>query len=613
MGHTIASLFSHATDVAPDAPALISGRDVLSYRELDSVSRSLAAAMRRRGVRPGDRVLLIMERAPEAVVSMLAALLCGAVYVPLDKALPAEQIRAIIADCAPRLIVAAEGSAQIVSGTISYNDLLREGADDRADPSPSPGHADAAAYIMYTSGSTGQPKGVVVPHRGIIRLVIGCDYADLGPNETILQFAPLAFDASTLEIWGALLNGGRLVFVPGDNPSLDDIADVIAEHRVTTLWLTAGLFHVMIDQRLDALKPLRQLLAGGDVLSPSHVQRALRQLPGCRLINGYGPTENTTFTCCYTIPADYVGGPVPIGTPINGTSVHILDDQLQPVPDGELGQLCTGGAGVALGYLNRPDLTAEKFVSPPHMPGERLYLTGDLARRRADGVIEFAGRIDRQVKINGKRIELDAIEAALQNTANVRDGVAIVLQDGSGAKSIAAYVTLLNPQADGVAQIRAALQRHLPTYMVPSHITVLDALPLTANGKVDRKHLPDPRAAASQPIRLAAAPGNALEQDITRVWRRILARDHIDRDDNFFDLGATSLQVMAAHAEIARLPGVSVQLTDLFAHSNVAALTRHLTALNSAGPVVREDAAVRARRGQEAAARMRAARMRGVS
>ncbi len=611
MAGTVATLFSLAAAANPDAPALISGDIVLSYRELDQITQSIAAALNRRGVVRGDRVLLVMERSPAAIATMLAALKCGAVYVPLDKNLPAEQIRAIIDDCAPRIIVGTNSAQHTMPDVVLYDDLVSERSS--GDTMSVPLSGDDPAYIMYTSGSTGRPKGVVIPHRGIVRLVIDSDFASLDASETILQLAPLAFDASTLEIWGALLNGGRLVFVAGDNPSLDDIAEVIARKGVTTLWLTAGLFHLMVDQRLDALKPLRQLLAGGDVLSPNHVRQALRHLPNCRLINGYGPTENTTFTCCYTIPAQYSGGAVPIGLPINGTSVYILDDRLQPVADGELGQLCTGGAGVALGYLNRPELTAEKFVANPHVPGDRLYLTGDQARRRADGVIEFAGRIDRQVKINGKRIELDAIEAALQDLPQVRDGAVVLRQDDAGNKRIIAYVTLVHPSDDGAARVREALQQSQPAYMVPSQILVLDTLPLTANGKVDRKHLPDPLAQTPQPIRLSAAPASPLEQDITRVWRRILARDHIDRGDNFFDLGATSLQVMAAHAEIARLPGLSVELTDLFAHPNIAALTQHLTARSGAAPAARNEAADRARRGQEAAARLRAARMRGVS
>ena len=268
----------------------------------------------------------------------------------------------------------------------------------------------------------------MIPHRGIVRLVSDCNFVNLGPEEVILHLAPLSFDASTFELWGALLNGGKLAIVPAPHPSLDDIAEAIRVNGVTTLWLTAGLFHLMVESRLDGLQPLRQLIVGGDVLSPPHVAKALKALPSCRIVNGYGPTENTTFTCCYTIPqSPPPSGPIPIGSAIQGTTVYVLDADRRPVPVGEEGELYAGGAGVALGYLNQPELTAEKFVEDPFAPrtGARLYRTGDRVRQRPDGTIEFLGRVDRQIKLNGKRIELDAIEAHLRAEETVQDAAVI--------------------------------------------------------------------------------------------------------------------------------------------------------------------------------------------
>ncbi len=300
--------------------------------------------------------------------------------------------------------------------------------------------------MIYTSGSTGTPKGVEVTHGNVVRLVTGADYAPVGPGETLLQVVNVAFDVSTYEIWVPLLHGGRLAVFPGRRPALDELARAIARHGVTTLWLTAGLFHQMVQERLEALRPLRRLLAGGDVLAPGPVRRALRGLPGCALVNGYGPTENTVFTTCHAMTAADLADPrlastVPIGKPIPGTTAHVLDGALQPVPVGIWGELYTGGEGVARGYLGRPALTAERFLPDPFSaaPGARFYRTGDMVRRRPDGVLEFLGRRDGQVKIRGFRIELGEIEAALDRHPKVREAV-VVPWEVAGDRRLAAYV-----------------------------------------------------------------------------------------------------------------------------------------------------------------------------
>ncbi len=552
----------------PDRLAVV-GPCRLTYADLSRRADAIARAARLAGLRPGGRAALLTGRSADAVAAMLGVLQAGAAYVPVDPALPAAARDAILADAAPAVILADHAVAASAPVLRLDQDL-----PDAPDCPAAASDREAPAYVMYTSGSTGTPKGVVAPCRGVLRLVLGADFVSLTDHDVMLHAAPLGFDASTLEIWGALLNGGTLAILPDAVPSLDAIGEAIARHGVTVAWLTSGLFHAMVEQRVAALAPLKQLLAGGDVLSPSHVARALAALPGTTLINGYGPTENTTFTCCYRIPRDHpADAPVPIGRPIRGTDVVILDEDGQPVPPGEAGELCAGGDGVALGYLNRPDLTARAFRPGPD--GRVLYHTGDRARMRADGVVEFGGRTDRQVKIRGKRVALDEMEAELRREPAVQDA-AILMQDGRAV----AYVT---GSVDGVA-LRHALLARLPEHMAPATITVLDAMPLTRNGKLDRKALP---AAAHRPSPLWRGSGEGSvhatltptlsqrEREISGVWRRVLGREDFPIDANLFDGGATSIDVVRAHAAMLDA-GLPVALTDLFAYPSIASLAGHL-------------------------------------
>jgi aspartate racemase len=440
--------------------------------------------------------------------------------------------------------------------------------------------ADAAslAYVMYTSGSTGTPKGVAAVHRGVVRLVSNPTYVRLGPDETLLSFAPLTFDASTLELWGALCTGGRLVIFPGQTPSLEELADVIAANGVTTLWLTAALFHQFVDGHLEGLRPLRQLLAGGDVLSVPHVRRVLESLPECTLINGYGPTENTTFTCCHPMrgPAT-VGASVPIGRPIGNTTVYILDDWMEPVPWGVPGRLYTGGDGLARGYLGRADLTAERFRPDPFdaSPDARIYDTGDLARWRADGTVEFLGRADTQLKIRGFRIEPGEVEAALLAEASVKEAVVVGREDERGGKRLVAYVV---PEAgvriDGTA-LRFRLAERLPDYLVPSLVVTLDALPLTASGKVDRRALPDPVAASHVED---APPRDDVERVVARTWEDALGHAPRSVHAGFFDLGGDSLLAIRIVAQLHKVFRVRLPLRRFFDDPTVAGVARSIAA-----------------------------------
>ena len=602
----------------------------MSYAALDRMSSALAAHLQRQGVRRGSAVGFVLSDRVAQIVAMLGILRAGAAYVPFDLANPQPILSAMVADSGIVAMLADGGDAPHDPArfwtvpTIAFSDDAvspEMAAPDRESETVShQAGSDDAAYIMFTSGSTGRPKPVVIPHRGLVRLVIGPNYISLGPDEVLLQLAPLAFDASTFEIWGALLNGGRLVLTPVAHPSVDDIAALVSRYGITTLWLTAGLFHLMVDTRLQALRPLRQLLAGGDVLSPPHVGRALHALPGCTLVNGYGPTENTTFTCCYTIRPGDETGPIPIGTPIHGSTVHVLDADLQPVPPGEPGELYAGGHGVALGYLNLPELTQEKFVADPFSTasGARLYRTGDLVRQRPDGNLEFLGRRDGQVKLDGKRVELAAIEAALRQVSGreIRD-VAVTVVAGPAGKRIVAH--LLQPAGAGAVRgldadtsghdaLRAALRELLPPYMVPAAFLVHADFPLTPNGKIDRAALNTTFALAGRQV--TSEPEKApegLEAVITEIWGRVLGLRHPPTDRNFFDLGGTSLQLMAIHAEMKTRLRSDLDMTDLFARPTIASLAAHLS--HEAGPAVSTLAARdRGARQRDAFARLRRTR-----
>ncbi|HBL29953.1 MAG TPA: hypothetical protein DD490_24200, partial [Acidobacteria bacterium] len=524
----------------PDAPALTWGERTLTYAGLDRAADAEAERLRADGVGPGSIVPLSSARTPELIVGMLAILKTGAAYLPIDPSWPQERVG----------FVRGDGEA--------------------------PGER---AYVLYTSGSTGRPKGVEVPHAAVLRLVRQGPGGpiDFTPGQVWLQLAPAAFDASTLEIWGALANGAHLVLA-GAEPTLEEIAATIRRQGVTSLWLTAGLFHQMVERGLDDLSSLRQLLAGGDVLSAPHVDAALRQLPGLRLLNGYGPTENTVFTSCHRAEAP-LGSSLPIGRPIPGTRIVLLDAQLRPVPHGAPGRLLTGGSGLARGYLRRPDLTAERFLPDPFAPlwgtpGARLYDTGDLARRRPDGALEFLGRRDAQVKIRGHRVEPGEVEAVLREHPEVADAVVLARPDPAGGLRLVAWVVSRVVSRRAGADLRAYLEERLPAPLIPSLFVALDALPLTANGKVDRRALTVPDAAADPG--LSAGPRSPTEEVLAEIWGEVLGLDRVGIDEGFFDRGGHSLGALQVVSRVRKTFGVELPLRDLFEAPTITALARRI-------------------------------------
>jgi len=572
---SIPEVFDQVARERQDEVALSFEGGKMTYAELRRRSLAVAASLRARNVGSGSRVALAMDRSPELIVTILGVLRAGGAYVPVDPESPPARTRRMLADAGTSLTVSDGRSPMLesFSDVVSYQDLL-SGAPEAA-PSSSLG-CESLAYIMFTSGSTGEPKGVEVTHRNVLHLVLGADYVRFGPEQTMLQIASVAFDASTSEIWGALLCGGRLAIAPPGVLSTSKIARLIRDHSVTTADLPTGLFHLMVDEEIASLAPIPQVIAGGDVLSPSHVRRLLAA--GCRrVVNAYGPTETTTSACCDVLSGeDGIGERVPIGRPVGNARAYVLDEWMAPVPVGAPGELYVGGDGVARGYSRRMDLTAARFLPDPFAgAGLRLYRTGDIARWRPDGRLEFLGRRDGQVKVRGFRVELGEVEKALARAPGVRSAVVTARTDGE-SMGLVAYVVWEDARAGDVGTLRRALAKSLPGYMMPSRFVEIDALPLNANGKVDRRSLPVPGAAVSpaRSVRLLTP----VEEAVADLWRRILRVEGIGPEDDFFELGGHSLHAVRLLAALRRAFRVDLPMSAFYETATVEGVARALIA-----------------------------------
>ncbi|HEU4452819.1 MAG TPA: amino acid adenylation domain-containing protein, partial [Longimicrobium sp.] len=619
--HTIPALFAERAARAPDAVALTFGAESVTYAELDARANRLAHHLRKRGARPDSLVGVMVERSVEMVAAILGILKAGAGYLPLDPAYPEDRLAYMLEDSGARIVVTSSDLADRLPGGV---EIVRVDADAEAiaaEPSGPTGigvFPDSLAYVIYTSGSTGRPKGVGVPHRGVVRLVRGTDFADLGPEQVFLQLAPVAFDASTLELWAPLLNGGRLVVAPPGRLSMREIASVVEETGITTLFLTTGLFMRMADEELEALGRPAQLLTGGEALSVPHARKVLEAHPGLRLVNAYGPTENTTLTTCHAVrPGDVERASIPIGAQIANTTAWVLDGAMRPCPVGVPGELYTGGAGVARGYLGRPGLTAAAFVPDPFStaPGARLYRTGDLVRwvesaearecgsapdmaeaertqaltHSRTAVLEFLGRVDQQVKLRGFRIEPGEIESALVDHPAVREAVVLVRGQAESARLVAWVVAAEEVDA---AELRTHLLGRLPEHMVPSAFVLLDALPLMRSGKVDRRALPDPDAGDLAGAEYVA-PRTPTEQALAAIWAELLGAERVGVHDSFFALGGHSLLATRVVSRLRGEVGVELPMRAFFEHHTLGALAgevdRLLGAARELGPPLAAD------------------------
>ena len=588
-------LFEEQVRRAPDSVALAFGDARLTYAELDARANQLARHLQRLGVGPDLRVAVMLERSAELVVSLLAVLKAGGAYVPLDPQYPLERHAYMLADSGAAVVLTRSSLLDALPAHPVQEVCLDLDGEAIAGESGESLEAGASpenlAYVMYTSGSTGAPKGVAVTHRNVTRLVLSQSYAAFGPSEVFLLLAPACFDASTFELWGALLHGARLAVMPPGPHSPQELGRALARHRVTTLWLTAGLFHQAVEAGVEQLAGVRQLLVGGDVISPAAAARYLENCGG-RLINGYGPTETTTFACCHRVERwEAEAGPVPIGRPISNTRVYVLDANLETAPIGVPGELYIGGDGLARGYLNRPGLTAERFVPDPFSagPGARLYRTGDVVKYLADGRVEFIGRCDQQVKVRGFRVELGEVEAALFEHPQVGEA-AVAVRGEEADKRLIAYVAARGDGELSGADLRRYLAGRLPEHMAPSVYVFLDELPLTENGKVDRKALPEPDGSREAAGGEYVAPRTPAEQALCAVWAEVLGLERVGVHDNFFELGGHSLLATQLVSRIRQEYGVEVPLVSVFEMPTVGQLAR---AVDEARPVEEDGEVIR--------------------
>lgn len=570
---TIQQLWEEQVLAHADQSAVICSEDKWSYQQIEDRANSLAWTLNALGVTADTLVGIIPERSPDMIIGILAILKAGGAYVPIEASYPAERIQYMLNDSQISILLTmdrtSEPSNQAFEGTVLN---LKESTsyDERTHPLPFINQANDLAYVMYTSGSTGQPKGVMIEHRNVIRLVKETNYIQFNPADRILMTGALVFDACTFEIWGALLNGLSLCLVP-DTTILDaeKLHVALLKYQITTMWLTSPLFNQLALQKPELFQPLHQLIIGGDVLSPKMLASVQKYCPQLTLINGYGPTENTTFSCCYTIPWIENELPVPIGKPIMHSTAYIVSEFGHLLPPGVPGEIWVGGDGVARGYLNHDDLTSEKFVSSHWLPTARMYRTGDLGRWLSDGTIEYLGRIDHQVKIRGYRIEPSEVENVLLRHESIQQVHIAILASEEGQKSLCAYIATQEPLTH--TDIRHYLNGKLPDYMVPQYYVFLSELPLNTNGKVHRQALPQPDLTSAS-FQDYIAPRNDQEQKLALIWAEILGMDNVGIDDRFFECGGHSLKGIQLISK-AREQGISLNIHQLFQHQTIRALS----------------------------------------
>ncbi|MCY7295213.1 non-ribosomal peptide synthetase [Alteromonas sp. a30] len=573
---TVPELFEQTVAEFGDRIALTGDKQKYTYNELRQHVINMASRLVAQGVQPGDTVAVLLPRCPDVIMTILAVQYAGAAWLPLDIKAPAERLAFILENAESKLVISHGDYVSALPASVSR--ILVESLSDSENASdagfPKALTPESPAYIMYTSGSTGQPKGCTVIQKNIVRLVKNTNFATFDEKQVILSTGAPVFDATTFEYWGALLNGGKLCMYD-DSVILDAsrLKMLFAMEQVTTIWLTAALFNQLVDTDITLFSNIKQLLVGGDVVSLVHTRKVLEANPNIHIVNGYGPTENTTFSATYHIaePSEFR---FPIGKPINNSTCYIVDEQLNLLPPGAYGELCVGGDGVAQGYIKRPELNEQMFVDNPFEPGERLYRTGDIVRWLPDGNIDLQGRKDFQHKIRGFRIELGEIEWAINRVEGVTESIVMVKEDENAGKQLHAWFVSESPTIDE-KKVRQKLLQQLPGYMVPGHMMRLDKFPLNTNGKVDRNQLREMQAVKLSNDN-AVAPRNDIERSIADICQQVLGLDQISVFDNFFDVGADSLNLITINNRLKKALEKDIPVTAMFEHTSVARLADYL-------------------------------------
>lgn len=584
---TVTEVFRGVATKHPDKIAVRFGELVMTYAELDQRSDALAAMLADLGVRPGQLVGISSRRSLSLVVAVLGVMKAGAGYAPFDVSLPEERLRfmardtgisVLLGDCPP----AAQEGVRI----IPWSEFPQGPAEAPAVEIT----GEAIAYVMFTSGTTGMPKGVVLPHRSIVRMLCDTDWLEMSEQTVTLHSSAFAFDTSIIDLFASLLHGGTLVVPPDGTLSISQLADAIQSHGVNTLWLTSGLFHAVADVRPQTFASVKQVIVGGDVVSPAHVGRVMAACPGVTVINGYGPTESNVTNAHKVTQDDLASGmPLPIGRAVPGTQIYILDENLNPVPDGVIGELCIAGRGLALGYWNRPELTAEKFVTAPWDPTLKLYRSGDLSLNPGDGVLRFFGRADTQVKIRGFRVELTEIEQALDAHPAIRQSVATAtVPQGQSDKVLAVYF-VAHGAAPEAAELRGFLSARLPDFAIPTFFVAMDEIPLNANGKPDRRALPALRSQGAGEGGDTTLRGDT-ETQLAEIWTGILGAEVTSADANFFQMGGHSLLAVRLFDRIRLQFGHDLPISTLFRNQTVRELAALLTTSAPAATEANPDA-----------------------
>lgn len=589
-------LFEQQVARAGDATALIFGSQQMSFGELNARANKLARHLRARGVGPDALVGVCLERSPDLVVALIAVWKAGGAYVPLDPTYPPERLSFMVED-ANALFVLTETKCRHLFGALGDkaicldSDWARFDAESAGnlEPLATPQHL---AYVMYTSGSTGKPKGAMIVHSGLVNYLIWAVGAyGVEPGLSAPCHSSISFDLTVTSLFVPLMGGGSVELLPEDVGAQNLLAALLREGNRCLVKITPAHLQLLNTQisREQAAGITRAFVIGGENLVAESLELWRDLTPPTRLINEYGPTETVVGCCIHEVrPEDPRTGSIVIGKPIANTQLYVLDEAMKPVGPGVMGELFIGGVGVARGYFNRPELTAERFLDDPFCggPGAKIYKTGDLARWRADGILEYLGRADDQVKVRGYRIELGEIEAALSGHPDVRACAVVVREDEPGNKQLVGYVVPRNDGMPAVDDLRTFLRSRLPDYMVPAQFVGMQALPLTPNGKVDRRTLPAPTAADAGAGK-GGEPRTETEKAIAAVWRDLLKKDQIGIEDDFFDIGGNSLAATALVSRLSSTFGVTVRLASLFEEPTIAALANviDLLVLTSRGPV----------------------------